>query len=687
MKRPLVFVIVIVTMVVALAACGGDDAPAAQIIEVPGAPIIVEKEVIVEVPVEVVVEKEVIVEIKVPGETVIVEKIVEVMAPVTFGEAPVLAQLVAAGQLPPVEERLPEAPLVMPVFSEIGKYGGTLRRGFLGPTDVNCNSGRVNGTGPVRWNTAGTELIPWVAESIEGSADGAVWTMKLRKGMKWSDGAPFTADDFIFESVDVFGNDDVKPGKTAWWRGPGPTPVVVSKVDDTTVKFTYPGSYWIFPKKMLFACTGRSMPYAPKHHLSQFHAEFNSDADKLAKDAGFESWEQYYLNREDFRDNVDRPSTRPWLFRNTRGDPTIIFERNPYFFVVDPEGNQLPYIDKIRLGLVETPEVLQLKAIQGEIDFQGRHMQLPAFPLLKENEDKGGYTMKLINTYGGADAFVSVNQSFPGEMGDVMREKSFRLGLAAAIDREFIQKTAMIGLGQIRNPFPPLGHPQHPGPEFETMNLVYDVDLANSLLDEVIPNKDSDGFRTLPSGESFKYFIGATPAFGPWPDVAEQSARFFRDVGVNAEAKIGERSLFVNQWRGNELHAAVFQMDRTADLFVWPIHQTCSAVNCWWGPLIGIWFSSGGESGVEPSQEIKDNYALYLKGLTVSPEESAPLAQEIYKWHAENQVESVVISTSPMAMGVVVVNKDLGNVPESWANDVTFNTPWPSFPEQFYFKR
>ena len=164
-------------LAVALAACGGDEAPAAQIIEVPGETIIIEKEVIVEVPVEVVVEREVIKEIRVPGVTVMVEKIIEVMAPKTFGEAPMLAQLVQAGQLPPVKERLPNEPLVMPVFSEIGKYGGTLRRGFLGPADVNCNSGRVNGTGPVRWNTPGTDLIPWVAESINGNDDGSVWRM------------------------------------------------------------------------------------------------------------------------------------------------------------------------------------------------------------------------------------------------------------------------------------------------------------------------------------------------------------------------------------------------------------------------------------------------------------------------------------------------------------------------------
>ena len=177
------------------------------------------------------------------------------------------------------------------------------------------------------------------------------------------------------------------------------------------------------------------------------------------------------------------------------------------------------------------------------------------------------------------------------------------------------------------------------------------MDLANKLLDEVIPNRGSDGFRTLPSGESFVYSIGATPAFGPWPDVAEQAARFFKAVGVNAEAKISERSLFTNQWRSNQLHAAVFQQDRTADLFVWPTHATCNASNCWWGSELGRWIASDGEVGVEPSDEHKQLVEWYKQGLKLSPEESAPLAQNIYKWHAENQVESVVILPEPHGHG------------------------------------
>ena len=689
MKRPLMIVVAMAVMAVVLAACGGDEAPAARIVEVPGETVIIEQEVIVEVPVEVVVEREVIVEVKVPGETIVIEKIVQVGG-IQFGEAPLLAQLVLAGKLPPVEERLPDEPLVIPVFGEIGKYGGTLRRGHLGPGDVSCNQGRMNGTSPLRWNTPGTELLPHVAKSIEGNSDGSEWTVKLRKGMRWSDGAPFTADDWIFVGNDVQGNDDLKPGKTTWFSGPYDDHVVVEKVDDVTVKFTYPGSYYIFPKMMLFSCTSTSLPYEPKAYMEQFHGDYNSDADSLAKADGYEGWIQNYLNKADPRDNKERPTTRAWRFMNVRADPVVIFERNPFYFAVDPAGNQLPYIDKMRLGLVETPEVLMLKAIQGEIDFQGRHIQLPNFPVLKQNEAKGGYTVQLVNTYGGVDAFVTVNQSLDGELGDLLREKSFRLGLAAAIDRDFIKKTAMLDLGTVRNAIPPPGHPHHPGPEYETKNLVYDVALANKLLDEVIPNFGSDGFRTLPSGESFDYLIGATPAFGPWPDVAEQAARFFQAVGINAQAHVVERSLLSNQWRSKPgLQAYVWDQDRTADLFFSPWQAIPLQISSSWAPFNGAWIQTDGQGTdvTEPTDEVKQLVAWYREGLTLPSDESAELAKKIYAWHVDNQVQSGIVGMSPMVMGVVVVNENLGNVPDSWANDVVFNTPWPAFPEQFYYKR
>ena len=687
MKKSFLLVVIAAVLAIVLVACGEDDAPAAQIIEVPGAPIIVEKEVIREVPVEVVVEKEVIREVKIPGETVIVEKIVEVVAPTTFGEAPMLAQLVAAGQLPPVADRLPDEPLVIPVFDEIGKYGGTIRRGFLGPGDVSCNTGRFNGGAALRWNTSGSDLIPYVAESVAvANESGSEWTVKLRKGMKWSDGSPFTADDWVFSANDVWANDEIHPGKRPWYKGPDPAnPVQVTKVDDATVKFTYPGPFWIFPKVMQHSCATIKQPYLPKDYLSQFMPSFNPDSEANAKAAGFDGWGQYYLNREDLRDNIDRPSARPWLFQNTRGDSTIILERNAYFFAVDRDGNQLPYIDRVRFGLVETPEVLMLKAVQGEIDFQSRHIQLTNFSVLKQNEEKGGYRVVLAPQYGGNDAMININHSFDGPEKVLLRNTEFRLALSAAIDREFLLKTSFLGLGNLRNILPPLGHPHHPGPKFERLNNIYDPDLANEILDRVMGSRDGEGFRTMPDGSKFTFRLSATSAFGAWPDVAEQTARMWSDVGVRTEPDIAERSLMENRNNANENMGYIWNSGGTTDMFARD-QDAVPRGSAGWAPFYSLWYDTGGEKGIEPPDDVKNLADMYNRALSLPPEESSKVAKAIWQWHAENQVIIGTIGESPMVQGVTVVNANLGNVPETWGNDILFNTPWPSFPIQFYFK-
>ncbi len=682
MIRVSILALAVAVMAVALAACGGAEAPEPQVIEVPKE-VIVEKEVIKEVPVEVVVEKEVVREVQVPGVTQVVEKIVEVEAPTKFGEAPMLAQLVLAGKLPPVEERVPDPPLVIPVFREIGKYGGTARRGFIGPTDVYCNAGRITGGGLVRWTNDGTEIIPNIAVTLEPNGDGTVWTAKLREGMKWSDGAPFTADDFVYMATEVQGDDSLKPGKAIWYKGSGDTPVVVTKVDDTTVKFTYPLPYWHLAKRLTIKCIDQNISYTPAHYMKQFMPQYNPDAEKIAKDAGNETWQAYYNNRLDYRWNPDKPSAKPWLFNNPASDPVIILERNPFYHGVDPAGNQLPYIDFWRLDIVTDKAVLSLKAIQGELDFQARHIQITDFPVLKENEDKGGYVIKLQPSAGGVDAFVTVNLSVPGELGKVMNTQDFRLGLSAAIDREFVKETINLGFGKVRNVLPTQGHPHHPGPEWETKNIEYDVDRANELLDMVIPNRGSDGYRTLPSGESFQYFVGTAPAFGAWPEIAEHVANNFKAVGINSEPKISEFGLLLNQARAGEMHGLIWHNDYTADVFVWPAK---TLPGTYWAPGYGQWWTSKGAEGPEPPDYVKQLLDWWQEGQSADPENQARLGKEIYRWHVENQVETGIIGQSPMSMGVAIVSKRLGNVPETWANDMAFNTPMSAFPEQFYFK-
>ena len=501
--------------------------------------------------------------------------------------------------------------------------------------------------------------------------------------MKWSDGAPFTADDFVYMATEVQGDDSLKPGKAIWYKGSGDTPVVVTKVDDTTVKFTYPLPYWHLAKRLTIKCIDQNISYTPAHYMKQFMPQYNPDAEKIAKDAGNETWQAYYNNRLDYRWNPDKPSAKPWLFNNPASDPVIILERNPFYHGVDPAGNQLPYIDFWRLDIVTDKAVLSLKAIQGELDFQARHIQITDFPVLKENEDKGGYVIKLQPTDGGADAFVTVNVSVGGEMGEVLNDQNFRLGLAASIDREFVKETINLGFGKVRNILPTQGHPHHPGPEWETKNIEYDVDRANELLDKIVPNRGSDGYRTLPSGEELQYFVGTAPAFGAWPEITEHIANNYKAVGINAEPKISEFGLLLNKARAGEMHGIVWANDYTADVFVWPAK---TMPGTYWAPGYGQWWTSKGAEGPEPPDYLKQLLDWWQEGQSANPENQARLGKEIYKWHVENQVQSGIIGQSPMVMGVAIVSKRLGNVPETWANDMAYNTPMSAFPEQFYFK-
>lgn len=683
MKRMLLLVVLSAVLAVALAC--GEDAAAPQVIEVPGAPIIIEKEVIVEVPVEVVVEREVIREVRIPGETNIVEKIIEVMAPTTFGEAPQLAALVAAGQLPEVEDRLPNNPMVIPVFREIGKYGGTLRRGFLGPTDVNCNVGRINGVMATRWTTDGFNITPFVAESWESSDNGKAWTFNLREGLRWSDGEPMTADDWMYALNDYFLNSDIRNPDT-WVRGPGESPAVGEKIDDFTVKYTFDVPYLTLPSVFAgAACMSTSYPFVPSSYMKQFHADYSSDADANAKAAGFESWGPYYINRNDKRDNLDRPTVTPWVMQNTRGDEVIMLNRNPYYFAVDPAGNQLPYVDSWRFGLVTTPEVLMLQVVQGEVDFQARHMSITNFPILKENEDKGGYRMLTIPGFGGNDAMLNMNVTYDGPEQVVLANKDFRFGLSHAIDREFINKVSLLGLGIPSNYLPPPGHPQHPGPEYETLNATFDMDLANQFLDKVVPNRDGDGFRTLPDGGRMEIIIGATAAFGPWPDIAETVASDWAAVGVRARSDVVERSLLRSRQQANQVMAYMWGPGRAVNLFVQSPWVNCD-VSCPWGRGYEIWYNTDGAEGTEPPAGVKRITELVNEGTGLPPDQANPLAQEIYKYITDEQLIIGTARRSPLVQGIQVVNADLENVPASWANDTLFDTPFPSFPEQFFFR-
>ena len=311
---------------------------------------------------------------------------------VTYKEAPVLAEQVKAGKLPPVAQRLPDKPLVVPA-DEIGTYGGVWRRGFLGPSDFN-GVNRVIYDVLARFGPDGANIEMKLAESVTSSADFRTWIVTLRKGTKWSDGSPFTADDILFWYKDVLLNKDLVPAMPGWMLNKDGTPVGVGKVNDLTVMWTFKEPNTNFLLELTTKDFGdRLYPiFLPSTYLKQFHASYakKETLDKMVADAKLKTWAELFAAKQNPLDNPERPGMAAWVASNRISDPIFVMKRNPYYIGVDKAGNQLPYIDEVQFKFFTDAQALNLAAIAGELDEQERHINLLNYPVLKDNEQKLG---------------------------------------------------------------------------------------------------------------------------------------------------------------------------------------------------------------------------------------------------------------------------------------------------------
>ena len=417
----------------------------------------------------------------------------------TYNEAPMLAAMVANNELPPVEDRLPVDPVVMHPSgreAQIGQYGGTMRRCHR--SSDHWTYGYIAPEGMTRFAQDGRTLIPSIAKAWWSSEDNRVWTFKIREGLKWSDGAPFTMEDFLFEYEDVILNDDLKPEKPSRLVSGEEKAVVQFEVlDDTTIQFRFKYPFADFPDVTAQLNRARGLEqtlWAPKHYMKQFHIKYNPNANELAKAEGFSDWVELFAAKDDIVLNPDRPTMRPWMLRSKMTDQKWIAVRNPYYYAVDPEGNQLPYIDRIEWTNQPDPEVAILEVLAGNIDFdRSCGIGVAKYPILKENEASGDY--RIIQAYfpGGART-VNMNQSYEGREGKWIRNKDFRLALGLAIDRDAINEVLFLGLAEKMNPVPQADHPYYPGDEYKYANTEYNPDRANELLDSIgLSARDGEG--------------------------------------------------------------------------------------------------------------------------------------------------------------------------------------------------
>jgi peptide/nickel transport system substrate-binding protein len=616
--------------------------------------------------------------------------------PTKFSEAPALADQVKAGKLPAVEKRLPDVPYLEPT-AEVGKYGGIWHRGFLGPSDFN-GVVRVMNDGLVRFSTDGTKVEMKVAESVTPNAAFTEWTIKLRKGAKWSNGTAMTSDDIMFWWKDVINNKELTPSMPTWLQNGDLSTITVDKIDDLSVKFTYKTAMTTFLEEIAQKDNGdRLIPmFLPSVYLKPFHATYaaKADLDKLVADAKMKTWTELFIQKQNSFENVDRPVMSAWKSTNRISDQIFTFTRNPYYVGVDSTGQQLPYMDEVQFKFFADAQALNLAAIAGELDEQERHVNLTNFPVLKENEAKlGKYHLYLWSSTGGGDADIIFNLTSvkDPEMTKIFNQLDYRKAVSMGINRQQIQEAAFLGTGEPRQSIIKKGSPWYPGDEYAKMYTEYKPDDANKLLDGLgLTKKNADGIRLRADGKTVEFELSVVPAFGPWPDIAQMIAKDMLKLGIKVNVQVRERDLHFQMRQANELQAEVWNQDSSGTMFSGSTKYDIRLPvygNFTYGPLYKTWYDTKGAQGVEPPQAWKDIVAIQDKAKAATPDEKVQLAQQIYKMWAQNLFDIGTVGLTAMDQGVVVVNNNLKNVPQNLTKDWALRTPGNGKPETWFYAK
>ncbi len=603
----------------------------------------------------------------------------------TYRGSPFLAAAEAAGSLPPVNQRLPDHPRVVS-GDTIGKFGGDMRMVLAGSRPTRMLT--VYGYSRLAGYNRDLEIVPDILEDIVVE-EGRSFTLKLRAGHRWSDGQPFTTEDFRYWWEDVANNEELSPfGPPVFLKVDDAWPVV-DIIDDLTIRYTWPSANPFFLPQL--AAPRPPFIYRPAHFMRQFHVNY-ADPDRLKqlqRERRIRGWAPMHNSLDNMydNDNPDLPTLQPWV--NTVRPPSqqFVFERNPYFHRVDPQGNQLPYVDRVILNTADG-KLVPAKVGAGETDLQARSLFMSHYTFLRQAQEREGYTTRLWDTAQGARIalFPNLNHKDP-VWRELFRDVRFRRALSLAIDREEINDVIYFGLAQPANntvlPRSPLFDES-----YQTAWTEWDPDAAADLLDELgLDQFNGDGVRLLPDGRPLEIVIEAPGESTEQVDVLELIRDAWSEVGIKLFTRPTQTEVFRNRIFAGETQMAIAAgMDNgipTADMSPSEFAPTEQVQYQW--PKWGQWFESSGQVGEAPDIPEAQRLAELNAAWRDAPDTAAREAiwREMLTIYADNVFTIGIVCCTKQP---VVVSNTLKNVPDeaiySWDPGAHFGV---YLPDTFYF--
>ena len=586
-------------------------------------------------------------------------------------ETPLFAPQVAAGDLPPVTERAPVEPYIVDLEARgrsIGKQGGTLRT--LISKGKNIRYIVVWGYARLVGFDENYKLQADILESYEVEED-RIFTFHLREGHKWSDGHPFTTEDFRYWWEDVANNKELSPaGPPRYMRAHDKVPTV-DVIDETTIRFS-----WEDPNPQFLTLLAAARPpfiYRPAHYMKEYHAKYTpiEKLQYLIEQKGARNWAQLHNKYDNMYkyDNKKLPSLQPWTNTTGKKAQRYAMRRNPFFHRFDSAGQQLPYIDTVEMS-VSASSLFPAKVSAGEADLLASGLGFPSIPILKQGEKKNNYRARLWPT--GAASHIALYPNlnyFDDTWREVMRDVRFRRALSLGIDRKIINRTLYFGLGDDAG-----NGVLEDSPFYDRTNSFafakFNPTTSNDLLDQMgLTERRGDGIRLLPDGRPLEIIVETMGEREEEIDALQLIGETWRDIGIKLIARPSDRNILRQRaYAGRTMMTVAKGWDNgvpsptTSPMSLAPTEQD-TLIWPKWGQHFQTMGGSGSSPDLPEAQRLLELYVAWQDGTNADGEEvsRADIWKEMLAIHAEQQYIIGIVSRAPQP---VVVSNKLRNVPE-----------------------